>query len=157
MAIKIIGCGNLLAGDDGIGIHVLNELKKTYLPSHIQLFEGGTDPLRLLDLLRNTSRVILIDAITGAGNPGEVFILTPEQIDTQPFEPLSLHQFSLPQIFQFGSELYPQEMPKEIFIVGIEGKSIDAYCTGLSPAVEQAIPQAIVAVLNLCGIEPTAD
>lgn len=150
METKVIGCGNLLAGDDGIGIHVINELRKTALPSNVQLFEGGTDPLRLLDLLRNTTKVILIDAIIGAGNPGEIFILSPEQIDSQDIGPLSLHEFGLPQIFQLGYELFPQEMPQETLVVGIEAKNIDSCNPNLSPAVEKSIPHAVAAVLELC-------
>lgn len=150
MTTKIIGCGTLIGGDDGIGVLLVREMNKTLLPLGVEAIEGGTDPLRLLEHLRNTNRVILVDAITGAGNPGDVFVLSPGQIDTEPVEKLSLHQFSLTQVLQLGNILFPQEMPQEILIVGIEAENIEAYRTCISPAVAKAIPEAITVICKLC-------
>lgn len=151
MTTKIIGCGNLVGGDDGIGVLVVREMNKTLLPPGVEAIEGGTDPLRLLEHLRNTNKVILVDAITGAGNPGDVYVLSPDdQIDTEPGEKLSLHQFSLTQVLELGNILFPREMPQKILIVGIEAEKIEPFQTYISPAVAKAIPKAITVICKLC-------
>lgn len=146
MKIKIIGCGNPLAGDDGVGVHVIRQLKNISLPDKVSVMEGGTDPLNLLEMLRGAEKVILVDAVRGAGEPGEVYVLGVEQLDLEAEAGVSLHQFSLAHVLRLGQALCPKEMPLEIVVVGVEAQETSPFNTGLSPAVEAAVPKAIQAV-----------
>lgn len=146
--IRIIGCGNPLAGDDGIGVRIINELKTLSLPEEIVLLEGGTDPLNLLEMLRGADKVILIDAVKGAGKPGEVFLLTLDQVDLESQAGLSLHQFNLAQVMALGHSLFPKEMPQEILVVGVEAVNTTSFNLELSEPVQRAIPHAVQIILN---------
>ena len=149
MNIKIIGCGNPLAGDDGVGVHVINQLKTMALPAHVELLEGGTDPINLLEMLRCAEKVVLVDAVKGGGEPGEVFLLGTDQLelDTAAGE-LSLHQFNLAHVLRLGQALFPREMPRKMVVVGVEAENTDPYNTRLSPAVGKALPQIIQRILK---------
>lgn len=70
--IKIIGIGNLLLMDEGIGIHAVNELLKHKLPENIEIFDGGTGGFKLLELMYEAGRVIFIDAVDNGKKPGAI-------------------------------------------------------------------------------------
>lgn len=151
MRIKIIGCGNPIAGDDGVGIHVINSLKTMSLPGYPTVLEGGTDPLNLLEMLRGTEKVILVDAVKGAGRPGDVCLLNIDRLDIHSPGGVSLHQWGLSHVLQLGNILFPQEMPKEIILIGVEVMDTAPYSTNISQPVKKAIPQVIKAILQELG------
>jgi hydrogenase maturation protease len=148
LSTKIIGCGNPLAGDDGIGVYVISKLKTLKLPEEITLLEGGTDPLNLLDMLRGTERVILVDAVKGAGEPGQVFFLNLDQIDLDSHTGLSLHQFNLAQVLHLGFTLIPEEMPRELMVIGVEVLETTPYNLELSSPVRDSVPQILRVILE---------
>ena len=61
--IVVIGIGNLLLMDEGIGIHVINELEQHKLPENVDICDGGTGGFKLIDLMHEAKRVIFIDAV----------------------------------------------------------------------------------------------
>jgi len=61
--IVVIGIGNLLLMDEGIGVHTINELEKHDLPGSIEIYDGGTGGFKLIDLMHGAARVIFIDAV----------------------------------------------------------------------------------------------
>lgn len=148
MKTKIIGCGNPIAGDDGLGVHVIKELKTMSLPEEVILLEGGTDPIALLEMLRETEKVVLVDGLKGAGHPGEIFILRPDQLDLKSDTGLSLHQFNLAHVLSLGYTLYPDEMPQDIVIAGVEVLDTTPCNPELSPPVKHALPQMLQIILK---------
>jgi len=148
LKVKIIGCGNPLAGDDGVGVYLIDQLKTFALPKGVSVVEGGTDPLNLLEMLRGQKKVILVDAFKGAGKPGEVFVLGMEQLDLDTERGLSLHGFNLAHVLRLGQTLYPKDLPEEIVIIGVEIEAAAPFTTGLSPAVEAALPKLLQTVLE---------
>ncbi len=94
----VVGFGNLLMSDDGVGIRVVEELANDKLPAGVTAIDGGVSSLEVLGSLLAASRIIIVDALTGGGEPGTVYRLAPA--DLGPAEPaagFSLHDFSLPQ------------------------------------------------------------
>lgn len=67
--LLIIGLGNPLMGDDGAGIQVVNELQKLDLPDYVDVIDGGTPGVGLIDMMSGYSRVIVVDAVMGACHP----------------------------------------------------------------------------------------
>ena len=66
--VLILGIGNTLMGDEGIGVHVVNSLEKTALPDGVELLDGGTGSFLLLEPMQSAEKVVLIDAtIDGVG------------------------------------------------------------------------------------------
>ena len=71
--IVILGIGNILLSDEGVGVHVANELAKMDLPPDVTVVEGGTDGFRLLNIITEADRLIVIDAVRGGSEPGSIY------------------------------------------------------------------------------------
>ncbi len=67
----ILGVGNVLLSDEGIGVHVANELSTMELPPGVSVVEGGTDGFRLLNIITEADRLIVVDAVKGGPSPGQ--------------------------------------------------------------------------------------
>jgi len=121
--IGVIGLGNPLRQDDGIGLLLLNKLieKKNQFPEHIEFIDGGTGGMKLLHLLARFDRVIVIDAINFNGEAGESKSFTIEEvIDHENTTNLSTHESDFSKILQLSKEL--KEIPQEVHIYGIQPK-----------------------------------
>ena len=142
----ILGLGNPLLGDEGIGVWVVEELKELDLPAGVELADGGTAGLGLIGLMEGYQRVIIVDAADMGRPPGHVVRFTPSEVQFKTAEaPLSLHQIGLGEALVVAEAL--EMAPAELIIIGIQPGRIEAG-VGLSPEVEGAIPQAIRIVLD---------
>ncbi len=154
MKTVVVGCGNLLAGDDGVGIHVVRELAP-----HLEEVEGvdvvevAAGGMGLLDVLVGYHRAVLVDATDGAGSrPGEVRMIREEEIKTGGFRTWSLHGFGPAEALALGRKVIPGLLPGEVVIIGIEASRKDGLGRGLSPEVAAAVPRAAGLVLKVLGV-----
>ena len=148
--IVIIGIGNVLFGDDGVGVHVLNRLRSEKLPENIELVEGGVGGLSLLNYVRGMDYCIFIDAVSGA-KPGRIHRFTEEDLDTKVktmLHPASLHDMGLTETIKIGKAVHPNEMPKKIIIYGIEVKEPKEYSTELSKEVAESVGKATKLIIK---------
>jgi hydrogenase maturation protease len=131
----IIGFGNLLMGDDGVGIHVIQELCQRNLPAGVEMVDGGVASYTELQTVREADRLMIVDAVTGSGAPGDIYCLAPEEIQLAvPAPAYSLHDFSLAEalcLAQKSGDLPPTT------IYGIEPACFDMKLE-LTPAVATA-------------------
>jgi len=142
----ILGVGNILLGDEGVGIHAIRELEETALPPHVDLIDGGTAGLDLLDLMRGYERVIIIDAVEAGAEPGTIFRFTPEEVASQPQAlPLSLHQAEILEVLQLAA-FVGRPLPP-IVIYGIQPEVMD-WSTELSSALRASMAKLVDAVLK---------
>lgn len=148
MIVKVIGCGNPLASDDGVGVRVIRELKKLALPKEVEIIEAGNDPFRLIDLIRGASTIILVDAVLGDGLPGIIHRLSLKNMDYEKTKNLSLHRVNILEILKLCRELYPLDVPENIIIFGVEVLDISPFNMGLSEPVEKAIPVVVDCILQ---------
>ena len=137
----MLGIGNALLKDEGIGIHLIRSLKDLPGLESVDLIDGGTYP-QAFDLVRDTDRLIVIDAAYGGGEPGSIYCLTPEQIKSQ--KPSSVHEFNA--LNMLWNLCIMGESPN-ITIIGIEPKEID-WGLELSPELEKRLPRITEFVLN---------
>ena len=93
--ILVIGCGNLLAADDGIAIHVAKSLKKYPLPPHVEIIEAGCPGLDALRLWEGEQKVIIIDAVKSGAVPGTVHVFNSDDVIPREILPLSTHSINL--------------------------------------------------------------
>ncbi len=144
--ILIVGVGNLLLGDEGVGIHAVRELEKRSLPPYVDVVDGGTAGLNLLDLMIGQQRVIIIDAVDGGAQPGTVFRFSPEEIveDVERL-PLSLHQMEVLNVLQLATYL-GQPLPP-VVVYGIQPETMD-WSTELSATLGSRMDELLHAVLN---------
>ncbi len=152
--IAVVGIGNILLGDEGVGVHVLNELRDRYcFPDGVELIDGGTMGLDLLPFIEGRQRVIFIDAVDFGAEAGAVGELRGGEIPERLSSKLSVHQIALPEMLSAGRLL--GTLPEEICLVGIQPKSIDPGF-GLSPEIEAKVDELMARVvrkLSEWGIE----
>jgi hydrogenase maturation protease len=142
-AVRVIGVGNPLAGDDGVGIAVVEQLEREGLPEGVEVIDGGTGGLTLLTLMSGAARVILVDALEMGREAGAVAGFAYAAGVFKAEGPgLSLHQAGLGEVLALGAEL--GELP-ELFIVGIQPAALELG-QGLSAVVAAAVPVAAAAV-----------
>jgi hydrogenase maturation protease len=143
--VLILGLGNPLLGDEGIGVRVAEELKGLELPDGVAVVEGGTAGLGLIGLMEGYQRVIIVDAADMGHLPGRVVRFSPSEVQLKVEAPLSLHQIGLGQVLALAEAL--EVAPAELVIIGIQPGQIEGG-VGLSPEVEGAIPQIIGIILD---------
>ena len=142
----VLGLGNPLLGDEGIGVRVVGELRELELPDGVELADGGTSGLGLIGLMEGYQRVIIVDAADMGRPPGCVVRFTPSEAQFKTEEtPLSLHQMGLVETLALAEAL--EVAPAEVVIIGIQPGQMEGV-VGLSPEVEGAIPQVIRMVLD---------
>ena len=144
--VLILGLGNPLLGDEGIGVRVVEELKGLDLPDGVAVVEGGTAGLGLVGLMEGYRRVIIVDAAEMGRPPGRVVRFTPSEARFKTVESLlSPHQIGLGEVLTLAKTL--EIAPAEVVIIGVQPVRIEEGA-GLSPEVEGAIPQIIRMVLD---------
>lgn len=136
----VIGLGNLLHGDDGLGIQAVRRLRELTegLPADVELLEGGVLGLDLLPYLEGKEKVIFIDAVDAGEEPGAVFRFSPHQVrraGTPP--PVSLHDLGLYELV--GAAQLLDMCPGEIIVIAVQAKNL-GLGEGLSEEVEAALP-----------------
>ena len=143
--VVIIGVGNLLLMDEGIGVHVINELEKQKLPQNAGVYDGGTGGFKLIDLMHGARMVIFIDAVDTCKAPGTITTFNPEDVRSIYREKkYSLHDTDLMEVIKMSELL---DNPPEIEIVGIQPKAIN-YGTTLSKELTDSMPDIINTVLG---------
>ena len=140
----IIGCGNLLLQDEGVGVHLIEYLKEKQLPKDVELLDGGTAGFDLIDFIQQAEKVVIVDAVKVGGKPGEIYCFCLGDFETENSPKTSLHDITLKDVFQIIKKLGP--LPK-IRIIGIEPKSIDCG-TELSPELRKMLPKVSELVLR---------
>ena len=115
--IGVIGAGNTLMGDDGVGIAVL-ELLRGKLPEKVELVDLGTAGLSLLHILAKLDIAIIVDAVDFGGSPGESRIMTPEEVRSTKKVGLSTHDCDLLGVIELSRGL--GECPGAIVILAIQ-------------------------------------
>jgi len=146
MKIAIIGIGNILLKDEGVGVKVVQELMDDYsFPPNVQLIDGGTLGPHLLNHIKGFAEIIVIDAVQGGEEPGTLYKFLLDQIPLEVTAKLSTHQMGVLEVFNQAKLL--GERPK-VTIVGIEPEDISPWGMELSPIIKEKIPALIDMTLN---------
>ncbi len=144
--IAVVGIGNVLLSDDGVGVFVLNELKsRKEIPGNVELIDGGTMGLDLLPFIEEKKRVIFIDAVDFKAEPGTIGELNNSEIPHYFSSKLSVHQIALPDMIAAGQLL--GTMPEEMCLIGIQPRTIETGY-GLSPEIQGRVDRLIAKVLD---------
>lgn len=144
--VAIIGVGNLLMGDDGVGIHVVRELEKIDLPANVDVYDAMTNSFMVLEYMDGAKKAIIIDAYTGGRKPGSIYRIRfdPEALKYSDRVELSLHDMDFIDALNSGREAY--NYPGEIVILGVEPERVSLN-TELSPTLRKALPEIIKTLL----------
>ena len=151
--VKIIGFGNRYRSDDGIGIRVVEELEKLdYLKNrNIEIIDGGTSETDLIFLIKDSGKVIIIDAIDAGQNIGDVVNIQVNDVEEfikRDYKSLSLHDLNIADILKLIKTL---KINADISIIGVKPKNID-FGDILSPEIDKKIPEIISIIKKEIGI-----
>ena len=143
--VLVLGVGNLLLGDEGVGIHAVRALEQEDMPPHATLVDGGTGGFHLLGYLREFPTVILIDATLDGRPPGSVSVTEPHYPSDFP-RSLTAHDIGLRDLIESAALLGP--LPR-IYLVTVSVADLQPMCTELSTHVGPALPQVVSLVRDL--------
>jgi hydrogenase maturation protease len=138
--LTVIGCGNPLRSDDGVGSHVVAELaRRLGAPADgaFQLIDAGTDGMSVMFRARGSSGLILVDACQSDAAPGTVYTVPGDQFDAPPDPGFNLHEFRWSHALHAGRRIFGEAFPADVTVYLVEAASL-ARGIGLSAAVERA-------------------
>ncbi|WP_378080265.1 HyaD/HybD family hydrogenase maturation endopeptidase [Aeromonas bestiarum] len=147
MNTLILGVGNLLLSDEAVGVRLVEGLGREYrFAPGIELLDGGTAGMELLEAMASRDHIILADAVRSGNPPGTVVTLQGEEIPTLFGRKISPHQLGLADVL---SALHMTgESPKRLTLIGIEPESLEPRI-GLTPRVAAAMGEAKDRILTL--------
>jgi len=135
----ILGVGNLLFTDEGLGIHVVQSLTEEYTFSrNVSVEDGGVLGINLLGIISQADDLIVIDAIRNGGPPGTLYRLEGEDIPKRILAKNSLHQVDLLEALTFCQAL--DKVPETV-IVGVEPQDIETLGIQLTPPVQAKVEE----------------
>ncbi len=141
----VLGVGNLLLSDEGVGVHVVKKLSEMTLPAEVEVVEGGVEGLGLINVVIGADRLIVIDAVKGGGPPGSIYRFEPDDLTAPTDEyKMSVHEIGVLEVIRL-SGLLGRTPRTSIF--GVEPKSIEMGME-LSPEIRTKVPKVIELVLN---------
>lgn len=143
----VLGIGNLLLGDEGIGVHVVRALESDPRPAGVTVLDGGTGGFHLLGPLRDHPRVVIIDAAADGQPPGTVSVLEPRYPSDFP-RVLTAHDVGLRDLIESAALLGPLPWMRLVTISIEPRPEMDL---SLSPPVAGAIPVAVARVREILG------
>lgn len=140
----ILGVGNLLHGDDGVGVHVAQALLDRGCPEGVEVLDGGVAPLDALATVGPVRRLIIVDAADLGERPGTIRKLSREDIQRTADEDISLHDLDL--LWALNVLRVTDREPPELMVIGVQPQSLE-WSTELSPAVASRLEDVISEVL----------
>jgi hydrogenase maturation protease len=145
--VVIVGVGNVLLKDEGIGVHVVRALQEMRLASpdgDVEVVDGGTS-LGALDRAEGADKLIIVDAACGGGEPGTIYRFTPDEVSGGPKLLTSLHDLTLFDSLRMMESV--GNPPRETVIIGVEPAEVD-WGLELTPALREKLPDVVRRVVE---------
>jgi len=143
--ILVLGVGNILLGDDGVGVHVVERMRHMALPQDTELLDGGMATSELLSYMKGRQKVIIIDAIQSSSPPGTIFRIPYQDMKKEQHQICALHQIGVIEMLQILESM--GNMP-DILIFGIVPKNDTEFSQQLSSEIEEKLTEIIEQVLE---------
>jgi len=141
----VLGVGNFLLSDEGVGIHVAHQLQNMPLTSDVEVIDGGTGGFELITHLEGRKKVIIVDAVRTDDEPGTVYRFTPEDIAPHRQDSFSVHQLSLHELFSFVQKMMS---PPEVVVYGVVPQETKLFSTKLSKVVRRGVMRMLPALIE---------
>jgi hydrogenase maturation protease len=137
--VLVLGIGNYLMGDEGVGVHVIHALSKTDLPEYVDIMDGGTGSFDLMPIIARYPLVIFVDATMDGRVPGTIDVIYPKFAKDFPVV-LSAHDVGLKDMIDALE--FKGELPR-IVLVTITIKQMIPMTIDLTPEIQDAVPKAV--------------
>jgi hydrogenase maturation protease len=141
--VTVLGIGNPLCRDDGIGIRVIYELRSRGVPEEVEIIDGGTSPDLISILNANINELIIVDALRGKGKPGTLYRLEIHESNISDASFSSVHGLGVLDGLKLMKKLGIQ--PDKVVIIGVEPEDT-SHGLNISPQIESRIPDILDAV-----------
>jgi hydrogenase maturation protease len=140
--VIVLGIGNLLNSDEGLGVHAVRRLQEELgTPDFgLQFVDGGTLGLNLLPLIEDASHVLLLDSVNAGQPPGTVVELTKDQIPLYSGVKMSVHQTSFQEVLGLAS--LRSRLPSHLHLIGVQPADLSVGVE-LSPIVAEKLPEVV--------------
>lgn len=124
MTTTVLGLGNILLKDEGVGVHAVNAIKGRYsFPPDVEVIDGGTLGLDLLPLIEKRDRLLFVDAVDFGKEPGYIGIVDDDAIPSTLMAKMSVHHIGLSDVL-FAAKLLDIR-PSKIRLIGIQPQSLE--------------------------------
>lgn len=158
MRILVLGVGNVLLTDEAIGVRIVEALEQNYdLPDYVDVLDGGTAGMELLDDMANRDHLIIADAVLSKKRtPGSIMVLRDEEVPALFTNKISPHQLGLSDVL--SALRFTGEFPRKLTLVGVIPESLEPHI-GLTPTVSAVLESAlaeVIAALRSSGVEVVA-
>ncbi len=139
----VIGCGNLLRGDDAVGPVLVRRLLDRGLPDGAEVADGGTSGMDVAFRMRGADRVILVDAAATGGEPGTLYRMLGTDVEALPdLSTINLHSFRWDHALAFARWLLKDDYPTDVIVYLVEADSFE-FGAQLSPTVDAATDRLV--------------
>lgn len=145
MDLRVIGVGNILLCDEGIGVHVVRELHRRGIPPEVEYVDGGVAGATLLNLIEGEKRVVIVDAVDAPFPPGTVLRLSPAELAGHRGPSWSLHDLNLAGTL--GLMRLRGTLP-ETLVLGVVPADIETYSLDLSGPLAARFGEIVEKVLG---------
>jgi len=144
--VLILGIGNILHKDDGLGVFIVNEIINSVkdLPKYVEVADGGVLGYDLLPLMSGREKIVIVDALKMGDEPGSIYKFPAKHL-TDTNNKFSLHEMGVKKIIDMLS--ITGENP-EIEIIGVVPDDINSLEIGISDSVKKAVPKAVELILE---------
>jgi hydrogenase maturation protease len=144
--VLVLGIGNTLMQDDGVGVWAVRALSEAYaLPSSARLVDGGVAGLRLLPEVSRADYLLIIDAVEGKGPPGSIYLLSQEELPSRQGPFISAHEVGISELLSVAKLL---EILPRTRILGVQPMEAKEIGLDLTPPLREALPQVVAAIVK---------
>ena len=147
--ILILGVGNYILKDEGVGVHAIQYMQDKELPDHVDLLDGGTGGFYLLSVIQNYKKVILIDATIDGKEEGTISILKPKFSNDFP-KALTTHDIGLKDLLDTANLL---GLLADVHLITISVENIQDMGVELTPNIKKVIPKVYETVKEILNVK----
>ena len=145
--ILIVGVGNRLLSDEGVGLHTIDGLSQITMPPCVRIIDCGCDLLSLISYVNEPQKIIIIDAIRAGGKPGSIYRFDYAELRATQTQRRSAHQLKTLESLELLKHVYPDLRNCQITLIGVEPQTI-RLSTDLSKEVRDSLADVTRLVLE---------
>lgn len=146
LQVTILGVGNILLKDEGVGVRVVERLAAEYdFPDHVQVLDGGVLGIRLMGVIGSTDVLIVVDAMRNRKPPGTLYRLADDQVPRRVLAKQSMHQMDLPEVLALCSAI---DKNPQVVVIGVEPEDMTTMDLDLTPTIAAKMDALVTMVLE---------
>ncbi len=143
--ITVLGVGNILLKDEGVGVRVVERLSERYdFPDNVRVVDGGVLGTRLMGLVADTDVLIVVDAVLNQGDPGTLYRLEGDQVPRRVLAKQSMHQMDLPEVLALCQAI---DVSPQTIVLGVEPQDMTTMDLELTPTIAAKVDDLVAMVM----------